>query len=104
MEELLVDPDYVETLAKNQDRAATDIEEALKAPADLGYNVWITHGVICFPGNQEVVKAEAARSAALTATQAVSTSFAAKLRKAEKAYEGTDHQESEHLNKQLLSD
>jgi predicted metal-dependent HD superfamily phosphohydrolase len=104
MTDLVVSAEYLEKLASTQDDAAQSIGSAATAPSGIAYQIWVTHGLICGPCAQAVTGAENARSDAVAAVQADSAGLAAKLRSAEAMYEGTDHQASENLDKQVVSD
>jgi len=104
MDNLAVSPEYLERLAENQDAAEKSIGDAATEPSGTGYQVWVTHGVICGASAQAITKAVKVRTDAVSNTQAVSAQLAKKLRSAEAAYERTDSQAAENLDRQVVSD
>lgn len=100
MDKLFVSPEYLERLAENQDGAQKTLGDAASEPSDTGYQVWITHGVICGASAQAITNAVEVRTHAVKNTQAVSTHLAEMLRKAKAAYEVTDSQAAENLDSQ----
>ena len=103
-DKLVVDPDYLEKLADAQDDAKKALESASGAPGDVGYQVWITHGVICGGGAVAITKAVKVRTTAVDNTKNVSLHLAENLRTAEFAYLATDREAGENLAKQVVSD
>jgi hypothetical protein len=100
---LTVDPKYLKELAKKQDRASAKAGSAAEATSEASKWVWWTHGVISGASNAGVANAEAARRAAGEAMEKTAAHLGLTLRKAAEAYEGTDQDAAENLDKQVLA-
>ena len=103
MNHMAVSPDYLERLAESQDAAEKGIADAASEPSDVDYNVWVTHGLICAVSAASISQAMKVRTDAVNNTHAVSTHLAENLRKASVAYQDTDHQAAENLDRQVVS-
>lgn len=102
MQELTVDPDYLNELAGFQDQASGQATSGAKATHKVSHDLWLTHGVISGVSNTEVSDAVNDRVAAGKAIAKACAALADSLRSAADAYQGTDEQESENLDNQLL--
>jgi hypothetical protein len=102
MADVLVTPSTLETLAKNQEAAVKDAQQAAEAMNGVGTDCWVSHGVISGASNGGFNSIESIRKAAGNAIANASNLMAAKLRTAKKAYEGVDSELAGNLNKQLL--
>jgi hypothetical protein len=93
-----------EVLAPKQDRTKDNFKQSAGAVDGVGVNVWVNHGLACGPGNDAVVEVEVRRAEAIGLMIDVATDLADKLRTAAKAYDTTDSQAAQNLDKQMLTD
>jgi hypothetical protein len=100
--DLVVIPGHLDKLATTQGQASSMAGSAATAASNIKTEVWVTHGVVCGASNVAFTNAEAARRAAGEAMKTVSTGLAVKLRAADDAYQSTDTQAGENIDKQLL--
>ncbi|RFZ56959.1 ESX-1 secretion-associated protein [Mycobacterium liflandii] len=102
MANLVVTPQYLQTLAATQTQAAATAASAGAASTNLKNEVWVSHGVISGASKTSFANAEAARRAAANSMNTTSSKLAAKLRIASSAYQGVDEQAGESLDKQII--
>jgi hypothetical protein len=101
-EEVTVIPEYLEDLAKQQDRAVAEISSATAGPKDTFKKIWYDHGVLCGSTAQALrglVQDRARTGATMTA---ISEALAANLRQAAADYRATDASTAEALDTQML--
>ncbi len=101
LEDLVVEPEHLKTLATTQDETADNQASAATAASGLGTSLWVSHGVICWASNGAIADAEAARRAAGEAMNKASTSLAGKLRTASTLYQSTDDEAAKNFAKQM---
>jgi Excreted virulence factor EspC, type VII ESX diderm len=99
--DLAVTPEYLDTLAAMQDQAADKAGSAATAASDLSGKLWLSHGIASGASNLAFSNAEEARQAAGNAIKKASTELAVKLRAASDAYQATDDQTGENIDKQV---
>lgn len=102
MANLSVRSDYLDQLAGKQDATKADFKSSAGAVDGVGVNVWVNHGLACGPGNDAVVELEVFRAEATALMIEVAADLAANLRAAAKAYDGTDRDAAQSLDKQVL--
>ncbi|MEE6178174.1 ESX-1 secretion-associated protein [Mycobacterium sp. 050134] len=101
MADLEVNPSYLLKLATAHDEAVNNIAKGAEAPAGIGVQVWITHGILCGPSAEAVREAEGDREAAFAVVREVSAALAEDLRTAAKAYQGADQNAASGLNHEM---
>ncbi|WP_102417966.1 ESX-1 secretion-associated protein [Mycobacterium sp. 4858] len=102
MANLSVTSTYLDKLARAQDATKENFKSSAGAVDGVGVNVWLNHGLACGPGNDAVVGVEVSRAEAIQLMIEVATDLAANLRAAAKAYDGTDQDAAQNLDKQVL--
>ncbi|MEN3221223.1 ESX-1 secretion-associated protein [Mycolicibacterium porcinum] len=88
-------------LADLQDGLGEAVDSAVLRVQFAGSQMEKTHGLICAVTNDAVKSAEAERSRAGGNLQAVCTELAQKLRHGASAFDGTDQDEKDKLDRQM---
>jgi uncharacterized protein YukE len=101
MTDLSVTPNYLEDLAKQQDRAAGEIADATKAAAGTAEKLWYDHGPICGHTAQAVRALEGDRKYTGDTMKSVSEALAKNLRQAAANYSATDEKTGDALGRQM---
>jgi hypothetical protein len=103
MLQLVVTPNYLDTLATMENQASDKIGSAAEVTKGVSADVWLTHGVASEPSNIALTRVEGARRAAVEAMQSVCHDLAVKLGQAADAYAGTDEQAAGNIDNQLVA-
>ncbi|WP_081394919.1 ESX-1 secretion-associated protein [Mycolicibacterium conceptionense] len=88
-------------LADVQDGLGDGVDSAIAQVQFAGSQMEKTHGLICAVTNDAVKSAEAERSTAGGNLKAVCTELAQKLRHGASAFDGTDRDEKDKLDRQM---
>jgi hypothetical protein len=102
MSQVTAVPQYLESLAKQQDRAAGDIESGTEAAAGTGKKLWYDHGVVFGQTASALQACESERKKTGDTMKEVSEALAENLRTAAAKYQATDEQASEVIDQQVL--
>jgi hypothetical protein len=101
MFDLALTASYLDGLSENQDDAANTAGSAARTASGIETSVWVTHGVVSGASNIAFAEAEAARRAAGGAMKKFSADLAVKLRTADEAYQRTDEQAGNNIDRQM---
>ncbi|OBB11031.1 hypothetical protein A5731_27000 [Mycolicibacterium conceptionense] len=88
-------------LAEVQDGLGEGVDSAIAQVQFAGSQMEKTHGLICAVTNAAVKSAEAERSTAGGNLKAVCTELAQKLRHGASAFDGTDRDEKDKVDRQM---
>lgn len=102
MSDLSVTPNYLEDLAKQQDRASGEIADATKDVAGTPDKLWYDHGVLCGYTAQALKACVRDRKYTGDTMKSVSDALAANLRQAAANYSATDEDAGGALGRQVL--
>ena len=102
MADLEITPDYLDTLARNQDEAAAHAKTAAGAGSGLVGGVWLTHGVAPSYFNVMLGIALKHREEIGSDVYKSATRLAESLRDASKVYAGVDEELGRSLDAQVL--
>ena len=101
MDELSVDPAYLEKLAQLQDTAAQGSDAAGGLTGGISQAAWTTHGVVSHDSNREITATEKKRATAAQNISDASARLAAKLRATTQTYAGVDQGSRWNLDRQV---
>lgn len=102
MSDLSVTPNYLEDLAKQQDRASGEIADATKDVAGTPEKLWYDHGVLCGHTAQALKALVSDRQYTGDTMKSVSDALAGNLRQAAANYSATDSETGSALGQQVL--
>jgi len=98
---LSADPAEFQTAATYQNEAADEAGTGSTVTADLGKDVWETHGVVSTPSNTAIHTKQTQRAQAGEAIQAACLRLAAQLSASSQTYTTTDDQSAANLYQQM---
>lgn len=101
MDDISVDPAYLEKLAQLQDKAVEGSDQAGELTDGISHAVWTTHGVVSRVSNDAITAAEKNRATAAQNISDASARLAAKLRPTAQTYTGVDTELSWNLDRQV---
>ncbi|WP_025737949.1 type VII secretion target [Mycobacterium genavense] len=102
MTELGINAPYLTDLAKQQDRAAEEIESGTKAVEGAAEQLWYDYGPICGYTAQAMTDCESVRRNAGNTMKMVSAALAEDLRDAAAAYVATDQAARGVIDRQVV--
>lgn len=101
-ENLVVTPEYLEMLAREQDAAERLAKDAKRKTEDVEKEVWLTYGSFSNSENRAFTHVEHARHDAVDRIQSRCRDLAAMLRAAADQYASTNAVLASNLDKQML--
>lgn len=102
MEDVSVDPDYIQRLAPYQEQAADAFGSAAGVVSGMAHQVSSTHGVVCDGSRAALRNLEEAHNHLAATMQGFSTQLAEWLRTAAYAYGSADDLAAKNLNRQVI--